>query len=449
METVLRYIRNPKYLSAIILSIVVLTTTFVTYLPDKLDMIAIYMPQLIMCLYAVFLLVLYLRKSYCPKYAAKGLFVIIVTFSVYYVFITGYRFISGGNPMQSAHTAIITFTSVILFFLVDTNIIDKKEALTDLIIVFTAINIMQVIMGFVIGSIRSSTVLQNIMVYDSVMLLMVPCLFYITQNMRKLKLTRVWGILSWINLFFILIFIPASGSRSGIIMLFVTFLLSMIINYRRNTRFLIKCTILYILVAIIIFVLYSYNMMDFKTAAMRQMLIFSDEPDEQAQVVTKDEEEAINDFIDNEKREHQKFVKSGITSSDNVRSILWDKSIEELRKSPILGTGIMLFEMQYGDTKLFQGSHNIILETSLAFGMIGMIIFFIMLGTPVSFILLFPIRYKSKTLIREILNYILSIGNIFVMAMVQPVFIMALPVMLIWLITGIMYKRCIDFLPKV
>lgn len=445
MGKVIYYIMHPKHLSALLLLIVALTSTFSIYLPNKFDTVAIYLPQLIMCLYAIMLFALYWKKAYRPKATANRLLFIILGFIIYYIFITGYRFISGGDAMQSLYVAIVIFTSAVLFFLIDADIIDRKEALTDLIVVFTIINIMQGVMGFVKGSVRLSPVLQNIMVYDCIMLFMVPCFFYVAQYTRKLKLSNFWGGLCWTNLLLILILIISSGSRSGTIMLVVTYIVCMVINFERKSRFILKCIMLYVLAAIIIVTLYSYNLIDFKTAVMRQKLAFLDVPNEQTQVLGKLEDKAVNAESDNEKQQYKKFVQYSITSSDEVRTILWDKSIQELKKDPLWGTGTMLFEIHYIDSNLLQGSHNIILETSLAFGVTGMIIFFIMTGTPVLFILLFSIRSKSKKMIIEMLNYMVAISNVFIMAMVQPVLVMAFPVMLSWLITGIMYKRCIEY----
>lgn len=438
MVNILYYIKNPKHLNLILLSIVVMSTTFLTYLPDKVDMIVIYIPQLILITYAVLLFSLYWKKGYRPKGSTKGLLLTITIFAVYYVLITGYRFISGGNAMQSLHTAIITFTSVVPFFLIDAEIIKRKNAFIDLIIVFTVINMLQLITGLIGGSIRQSPVLQNIMVYDTIMIFMVPWFFYIAQHTKELKISSLWELLCWLNLLCSLIFITASGSRSGMIIMAFTFLISMIINFKRKNKFLLKCMTLCIAVASIIVTLYSYNIMDFKLGITRQKLALLNESSE---YVTTLKGAGIENDAEDGAMEYEKFVKTSITSSDDIRGILWEESIREIKKSPFLGTGTMLFEIEYFDAKLLQGSHNIILESSLAFGVIGMVIFFIMIIIPIIYILLPIIRFKMKVAWREAFNYMLSMITIFMMAMVQPVFVMAFPVILSWLMTGIVYKN--------
>lgn len=438
MIKTLYYFNNPKHLTLILLLIVVMGTTFLTYLPDKVDMIVIYIPQLVLIAYAVLLFSLYWKKNYCPKGAMKGLLFTITIFAVYYILITGYRLISGGNAMQSLHTAIITFTSIVPFFLIDAGIIKKKNALIDIIIVFTVINMLQLIIGLVGGSIRLSPVLQNIMVYDTIMLFMLPWFFYIAQHRQELKLSSFWELLCWLNILFSLIFITASGSRSGMIIMAFTFLISMIINFKRKNKFLVKCVSLCIGAASIMVTLYSYNIMDSKLGITRQKLALINESSE---FVTTLEGSGIENHAGDVATEYENFVKTSITSSDDIRGLLWEESIREIKKSPFLGTGTMLFEVEYFDAKLLQGSHNIILESSLAFGVIGMVIFFIMIITPVICILLPIIRFKMKVAWREVACYMLSMITIFMMAMVQPVFVMAFPVILSWLMTGIVYKN--------
>ena len=435
MEIKTYCIKKQNHLVLILLSIVVMSTTFLKYFPDKVDTIIIFMPHFILIIYGILLCLMYQKKNYYPQMATKRLAIIITIFAVYYIFITGYRFASGGNAIQSLYTAIITFTSVILFFLIDAGIIERKNALTDLIIAVTLINILQIIIGWSKGSIRLSPVLQNIMVYDTVMLFMAPCFFYITQHLKELKLSKKWEILCWTNLLFSLVFITSSGSRSGMLIMAFSFVISMMINFKRKSKYLYKCFILYITAGIIMVFLYSFNIMDSRLGVTRNKLAFLNEPSNN--IVTLEQPNEEND----DAIKYEKFVKTSITSSDDVRGTLWDKSIKEIKKNPLLGTGTMLFEIEYFDGKLIQGSHNIILETSLAFGIIGMIFFFIMISIPIIYIILPIIKFKMRSEWRAIFSYILSISTIFMMSMVQPVLVMAFPVMLLWTMTGIVYRN--------
>lgn len=435
----LNYIRFPRHLIGVIFSITLIMTSFSLYIPEKVFRVAVYIPQLIIFFNLIYLLSLYIRKLYLPKYAAKMLLILFIFLVGYYIIITGYRVIFDGNFTQSLSTAFVIFSSVVLFFLIDADIIEKEVASSDLIIILTLINFMQTIIGITTNSIRQSTLLLNIMVYSSVMLSMIPFLIYIIENRELLKNRKYLSILSWINLFLILIFILASGSRSGFIMLIIILILSMIINYNKRTKFLVKFGIFYLIVSSAIFVLFAFNIFDIKSQLMRASYL-NNIIEQQAEIpVVGVPVEELTELPEEDS------IKIDIIGSDSVRSYLWETSIKEIKKNPLFGTGTFLFEVEYGGVKLLQGSHNIILESSLLFGIIGMMIFLSMFATPVVFIVMFCIQSRSKTLTRELLNYLVSVGGIFIMAMTQPILVMSFPLLLLWLINGIMYKRSIDY----
>ena len=129
-----------------------------------------------------------------------------------------------------------------------------------------------------------------------------------------------------------------------------------------------------------------------------------------------------------------------IVESDSMRGQLWAASIEEIKRSPLLGTGVSYFDCKYGDIILEQSSHNFVLEIWLVFGGIGLIMYILIVTGGLVYFSYKIIQNKGNRLIP--LFYLLSLSSILLLALVQPLLTMLPISSLFWLIVGWGYKDC-------
>lgn len=428
-----------KHITAKLLFILIFSSTFYFLLPDKIDTIIIFLPQLVLCLLALFILYKLIKKKYIPLKKSKRILNLTLFLFFYYLFLTFYRYFSGGNAIQSFYHVITLFTAIVFYFLIETEIQNIRDIHFDVLFIITLINILQVIVSIYLGSIRFSFVLQNIMVYISCTNLMVPFLFFILRYSEK----NVIKYLSIINLIIIFIANIASGSRTALVVVLLSYFISIIINIDKSKKFICQCAIILSISISLITIFYKINYLDIRTSILRQTITYTEKissNNSTTNTTTNTTNESENNSRDDES--YKQYVLEGINSSNSVRSDLWNKSFSEISKDPLFGTGNIVFETKYLDQIVMQGSHNFILESILIFGSIGGILYLIILVLPVILIVLYS--FKNKVNIRLICNFILSIGSLFVIALVQPILTTALPIMLFWILNSVVFHSVFE-----
>ena len=430
-----KIIFSSKHITAKLLIIAILSSTFYQFLPDKIDTIIIFLPQLILSIYALVIMYRYIKRVYIPSKFSKVILNLTLILTVYYAFLVFYRYFTNGNITQSIYHIITIFSAIILFFIIDVGIQKPKDAYFDLFLSITLINILQIIVSIYINSIRFSFVLQNIMIYISCTCLMVPFLFYTLSTTSKSYIKYI----SILNLIIIFVANFASGSRIGLVVVIFSYIISMAINIGENKKFLYHCGITMLTSILIILSFYNFNYMDIKTSILRQTIAYIDinqNTDINNQIT------ASVELIENSSKnssvieeDHKQYVLDGINSSNSVRADLWKRSFEEIMKKPIFGTGIISFDVNYLGQTVMQGAHNFILESILIFGSLGGIMYLILLAFPPLLIIIIALKYRIK--LKLLLNFVVSLGTLFSVALVQPILTAALPIMLYWILSGI------------
>lgn len=420
---------SSKHITAKLLFIIVFSSTFYYILPNKIDTIVIFLPQLILCIFAIYILYKYFKKSYIPLNVSKKIINLTLSLFFYYIFLIIYRFLSGGNAIQSFYHVITIFSAIIFYFIIEIKIENIKDICFDILFIITLINILQIIISTYIGSIRFSFVLQNIMVYIGCTNLMVPFLFYTLRNGKEI----ITKYVSIFNLIVIFVANFASGSRIALVVVLFSYFISIIINVGKSKKFIIQCVIIFSISISIISLFYKFNYMDIKTSILRQTITYTEKLPLNNNNGSNNGKSSEN--ISNNDEDYKQYVLEGINSSNSVRANLWNKSIEEISKSPLFGTGNIVFKMKYLDQIVMQSSHNFILESILIFGSIGGILYLIILALPLLSIVLYS--FKNKVDLKLVFNFIVSLGSLFVIALVQPILTTALPIMLFWLMNGV------------
>jgi O-antigen ligase len=246
------------------------------------------------------------------------------------------------------------------------------------------------------------------------------------------------------NLVYSLIIIIISGSRSGVLIGGLSFVASIILGIRRSKKVIMTYTISLILSILISLIMvttnwYSAGDMFFrattlntltKTVSSLNMDITIEEASNKIVNISKQIES--NNTDNNSDGQEQILI-----YNDLSRILLWKNALSEIKKSPIMGTGVISFKVS-DDYYPSQSAHNFILEYALTFGGMGLLIWIVF------FLNLIIGSYKmvrgEKK--RPFLWLLISILFICGYSLLQPTLSMPAVTSITWLIVGVLWKFC-------
>lgn len=382
----------------------------------------------------------------------KKEFIILSLFILWFLILTIYRFIvyrdiTGGFIIFR----VLTFP-ILLTFLLRQYKIDKKNIMYALILFVSYTNIYQIHNIMTISnSFRIAKALQNINIYLCFMLALVPFLILILNNNKEKdgKTKYILNTIIGLNLIIITVIALLSGSRIGFLMCPIVLILSYYIINKINIKSLIESSIFGILVFISIFTLIKFDIYDARENLARSVnpilqtfnkeINFNSTEENNSNNNSNIEENENNDNENNEviikppipEKENPNIEQnnpiientlenSTIVDSNNMRNLLWEKSIVFIKANPIFGKSSpdieidMYFSNFAVPSKMIQSPHNFILEIWLALGLPGMCIYFVIILSMMLKILVSKINLEIK------INFILSMFAIFGFSFFQP-----------------------------
>lgn len=344
---------------------------------------------------------------------------IIIALLLTYMFVFVVRLLRSGfgTAWLTFYPAIVVIFAGFIFLAFKTGIFKYEYLHRDIIVIVFILTINQLFFGFfTYGGIRASKLLENIMVFNSVIISYLPLqLFWIFTNRMEKHCFKNF-VVSMCNIILSIVMVIASGSRSAILILFVLVFLMSVINLtsRRNVMLIIGIITLSVTA---LFTMNASNSFGIKSSIERT---------------------SSSIFKPGELKEEASEVSININESNQIRSMLRDKSIAEIKKSPIIGTGNAFFKYKIGKIELEQSSHNIILEIWLIFGMIGLIIYLLLFSVIAKEGIILFINRKDK---RLYFTCMLSILSIIGLAMFQPLMIMIIPNITFWTMISNLYNK--------
>lgn len=393
------------------------------------------------------------KKIVIGKKEIIYLFILIVWF----LLLTFYRhFVYGDITGGLIIFRVLMFPILFILLLRQYNI-DKKNICTGFLLFISYINICQVYDLIVnSNSFRTSLALKNINIYLCFMISIIPLLLILSNNkFIEYKNKKLINVVIILNFIIISVFSILSGSRIGILFFTLMFVLSYLLIFKITINSLIKFAISILVLILLIFTLVQFKIYDGRENLLRaidpviQILkntsIDKPSKNNEIKLETSDNEvnnetateninenkpnvETNNGEIDNKDKFNNNnevsnnsiTQNSSVVDSNNMRSLLWKKSIEYIKKNPIFGKGNidieidMYFSTTTQPTKIIQSPHNFILEIWLALGLPGMISYFILLIYNIIKI------FVSKTKFNIKMNFMLSFISILFFSFFQP-----------------------------
>lgn len=422
------FLRNAKkYLLLGIVVIITLISTFYNRFPLKVSYFILKIPYFIVIFLACGILYRMQKKEYKLSNLARKIFFALFFLSAIYITVSLLRWMIYGFAFarHSLYLAMSVFAGSIMFFSVDSNMLPYQYHKRDTLFIVSFLNVMQFIISCVtFGGVRASYLLENIMVYNCVVTAFLPQLFIILYHSISKKVNAC----SLINIMVSIIFVTLSGSRSAAYVIWGVFLVGIAaqMTLRRRTAWL-QCFVMLLVIPAAITVLYQMNIWDAKAALDRSF--FSHAIETRGVAYGMD--------LPIQQNTELTEVTRGIVESDNMRAELWRESINEIKKNPVLGTGVTYFDSHFGTLVLQQSAHNVILEIWLVFGGFGLVIYISLMAMVIFYLIVHFFKMKLKIIF---IAHLLSITSILILALVQPLMVMFYPSVIYWLIVSWGYE---------
>lgn len=416
-----------KYFFLIVLLISIINVNIPMPISDngvlQVAIIEIFLPITIL----IFSILIFIKKLVLKEGYEKILKSIII-FIAFYIILSILRMLLGYEFKQSLLAIKVTIFPMILLFLAKYLKIDKEYMIKNLITFEFIINCIQLTNY---TNFRMSNFLGNIMVYLSILVM----LFIINVHvLKENKYSLIMKLFSFVNILLTLITPLMAGARSSF---YIVCILSILVVVYCIINKKLYCSLIIILLIIASF---GINVYCFKNCrnhiGMYQDRILPTVFKKNSVIIEKPNIEIIppNNVIPNgtesnipEKNDTILNNNTNIekVKSDNIRKYLVNKSIESIKKSPLIGEGIMYFDVNTDYGVSLQSAHNFILEYINAYGIIGFIIY---LFIHFRIILNIFIHLKDRNLFALI---ILTIPVILIQSLVQPTMLIV-PIVIIY-----------------
>ena len=356
--------------------------------------------------------------------------ILLSGFVIWFIVLTGYRFIYVGD-VSGAFLVFRTLMFPVLLALFFRQIgAPKKHMAYGVVLFATCMNIYQIYnLVFVTQNFRTVTSLKNINIYLCFMLALIPVFVFLLKNLDCC--CRTWrvvlkGVLLF-NILSISIFTIFSGSRLALLMLPI----SLFGSYFAINGFSKKAFVKFLAILLSLILLASafiiLNLYESKSSIERTLtpvleIIQKYMPSIQC---------GGNDDIGT----GENIKNENVADSNTMRDLLWQKSIESIKKSPFWGTSTTDVEIEMyfsGDPKpviMVQSPHNFIIESWMALGLLGMCIYFAML----ILLAVSVLRKKMKKSLK--INFLICMFIIFGFSFFQPLVTYHLVISIIlWLV---------------
>ena len=313
----------------------------------------------------------------------------ILIFIGYLCIFTFYHVIFDGFDMAYFSYPRISICAITLFILFEKKLIDKKSVSAAINIFLAVLNILQLIHFLLNHSLRTSEVANNINIYICCNLILLPFLFYqvIVKNNK----------LSLFNSILTLSFIPFSGSRSGFgLSIIVLLALFFIFLKKLNVKLVVTKFLIIVFGSILSIFLLFLGFGDYYAQSSVMRATFFDQffrienDDLRVQTnniileenITITQENATpqdSDKTNSDDTEQLHESQEMERTSDLIRKNMWYAAVNKVKENPILGTGIMTYDVNMNNRIVQQGPHNFILELLLCYGVIGSLIYTVIL----------------------------------------------------------------------
>lgn len=321
------------------------------------------------CAYLVIWRWMIQKKLKLQSRYAKGLLIGYVVMGIFCGTLIIWRIIThqsiGGNFMVTK----VLVLGVVVFYFIDVEIFTKKAIFVAIPAFFSAINLLQVLFVAINHiTFRRSTILGNINVYNTLILVIIPLMIFIFANAASISTSfrRVFRFLFWGNFTAAWIVLLLSGSRISFLYLVVETLICFVAIYRGAIfRRLEKAVFVGIVYSVISAILIFGNIYNVSGFAQRSMYYPLYAIQKTFHFTVKSP--PISD--DTDPGEVIVDAPSTTDLSNALRSNIQNLAKTELKSHWVFGTGRP--DVMVPSWGGYLAAHNFLLEWFLAYGVFG------------------------------------------------------------------------------
>ena len=385
--------------------------------------------EIYIILFSAYLAYLLLKKKYILEGVSKKIFILILIAGSVSLAISAVHILRGKSVFEFVGAIRNLYACALIYFLYDAKKLQKKELLNGLMI-------------FVL--LMSASVFYTTVVY--ILQLDIPQFLYPDSGYiavagiallpllaKELKWTLFSKIAMALNIVLALSSSLLKGSRAAWTLSILLLAASFAIMLIKKEKKVVMTTIASVLTSAVL----VFSFVTFSGSSLVRAGVFRSSPiirkitmiyldnkydiNHISPMSDKGDDINVTDFPDEvtSPDDLQNIISASSGSgkrSNTIRTNAWKAFIGEIKKSPLIGAGLRFLEVKdtFG-TVMLVNSHNFILEIASLLGLIGVGAYLLVLA----FILVRLIIYKGLFW-NEKLLLLLSVGTIFVFAMVQP-----------------------------
>lgn len=301
------------------------------------------------------LALLVVRRRWRPQAAWKIVLVVTALFLAWFVVVEAVRFARGDEVLQPVLILRTTLIPVVAYLIVGADIERAERTLNALVVFMAALTLWH------LGewhSMRMSDFLGNSIVYVGLLVMMLPVSVFVASGVRS----RPPGLVraaAWVNMLAALVLPVWAGSRGVSAVAFVAIVccLFIMLGNRRFTSTLVGIGIVATLIQAAI---WWFNPMGSAYGVYRLV-------PPPSQVFPS----AAGNFRSELDEAQRETALAEMNKSDAGRAELREASLSHIREDPLIGDGVVYFELPDDGVTQQYAAHNLVLEHLNAYGAIG------------------------------------------------------------------------------
>lgn len=346
-------------------------------IPSQVGTMMVYVPFIICSIGMMFATIQGCKKnkgSYFKQNTDRLILVIVV---VYCLMLSLYRFIMQYNYMDGLHFAARIIGAFGVFYFTIDYVVKKQNIIKNLLLFSFFLNVI-IILDYIINkTFRQTTVLSNVLIVGSIVLLLDLNSAKYIRDEKDINIG--FQIINNLNILITVGIIFLSGSRTMLLMgasMLVFILISLIKNQKQLLWYGGTLILSFLLITFVFYIDFG----DSRQIITKQLETISiniaeKEVNQNSESILQESE--VKDFEVPQQSINSPTQQMSV-DSDNMRKKLWQLGIEEVKKDLLLGTGNVYFEYTIAKGVVQQTSHNFIIESLIAFGLIGTVILIIL-----------------------------------------------------------------------
>ncbi|MBU3111446.1 O-antigen ligase family protein [Clostridium lacusfryxellense] len=314
------------------------------------------------------------KHNYSFSRLSKRVFWVLFSFGIYFVILFGVRFVKNLPFALTTWPIRSWILGSSVFFIMDGYKPKINHLLSGILIIYSALNIREMVDCFRFTDIRKLTFLDNINIYMYISIMFITFAVWAIKESKEKRLPKWTTPVAYLNIGISMVFAFLSGGRLGWVVMGAVIVVSIILlfgfkwySWKRIISFMIVCLMVTILAA-------SVNFMKSRSNVYRTFSFIVSKIPALTQPKSDDEEENGAETTE---------------ASDAIRGIFWSKAWTAIKKNPIVGAGT--FAVAYKESvpvtdqvtgkkiileePIQRPAHNFILETWMGWGLIGLIMY--------------------------------------------------------------------------